>query len=53
MPAYLKPMARVCNDPLCTKQATVELFNTHNAHLGYFCTKHGDERKARHNGEAP
>lgn len=49
MPAYLKPLARICDDAYCSKKATVELFNARNEHLAYYCTAHGDARLAHHN----
>lgn len=40
MPAHTKELPkRRCLD--CDKPAKVEVFNTYNSSLGYYCTRHG------------
>lgn len=49
MPAYVKTLARACAAAGCRRAATVEVFNTYNASLGCYCTRHGDAKVAELN----
>lgn len=39
--AYTKRIVRQCQQGTCIKQATLEVFNSHNASCGVFCAPHG------------
>lgn len=41
MGAHLRPITRSCDISVCTKPATVQLYNTWNARCGTYCEKHG------------
>lgn len=42
MPAYMKARPMYCDNPICHKRATQEVFDAWNGPRGIFCVKHAN-----------